>query len=149
MSAFFGKEKKICWEIMKSNPNFVNAFERLASEWEADDEIKTNIEWYDCKLHGSRKKIVNDVRYELFNKKYARENEVIDLSLIPPCQSTLMLHLRRSNYVASIWKKSLLARFDLPDVHNHGWNQDYTIKWIEKTFPDNINELLLQGGGGK
>ena len=56
VSAFFGKGKKICWEIMKSNPNFVNAFERLGSEWEADDEIKTNIEWYDCKLYGSRKK---------------------------------------------------------------------------------------------
>ena len=100
---------------------------------------------------GQEKKIVNDVRYELFNKKYARENKVIDLSLIPPCQSTLMLHLRRSKYVVSIWKKLLLARFDLLDVHGHGWNQDYTIKWIEKTFPNNINELLLQeeGSSGK
>ena len=46
-------------------------------------------EQYVCALYKSKKKSVNDVRYDLFEKKQNKEGKIIDLSLIPPCFSSL------------------------------------------------------------
>ena len=31
----------------------------------------------------------------------------------------------------------------LPNITNHGWNEDGRIKWIQQSFPDDISELLI------
>ena len=68
---------------------------------------------------------------------------MIDLSNIPPCFSSLFLHLQREDYVARIWKLTLCASFSLPDITDHGWYEDGLIKWIQQTFPDDITDLLM------
>ena len=47
------------------------------------------IEQYVCALYKSKKKSVNDVRYDLFEKKQNKEGKIIDLLLILPCFSSL------------------------------------------------------------
>ena len=64
--------------------------------------------------------------------------------MLPPCQSTLRLHLKRSNFISRIWKEYFLANNTLPDICDHGWNYLYEIQWIEDAFPDDVTTLLLE-----
>ena len=68
---------------------------------------------------------------------------MIDLSNLPPCFSSLLLHLQRANYVARIWKLTLWASLSPPDITDHGWVEDGRIKWIQQSFPDDITKLLI------
>ena len=63
--------------------------------------------------------------------------------MIPPCKSSLRLHILRTNCVASIWKNTHRATINIPDVTEHGWNDDGTIEWIQEAFPENITEFLM------
>jgi hypothetical protein len=59
-----------------------------------------------------------------------------DLSTLPPCHFSLLLHIKRANYAAAMWNthyESIL----LPEIH------DGSIGWVDQPFPDDINELLL------
>ena len=86
---------------------------------------------------------MNQVRYQLFQRKYNREEKIIDLAMLPPCQSVLMLHAKRANFVAQIWRCSDQAQLQTPDIELHGWNSNCSIKWLEKEFPDDIEDLLV------
>ena len=79
----------------------------------------------------------------MFMKKNTRKNKVIDLSNVSPCFSSLYLPLQRANYVARIWKLTLCASLSLPNITDHGWDEDGRIKWIQQLFPDDITELLM------
>ena len=84
----------------------------------------------------------------MFTKERAIQNKVIDLSLLPPCQSSLLLHMEmeRENYVAVLWKHSMHASIDFPDIWHHGWNVDGTIHWVEKVFPEDFIEIIMDNG---
>ena len=88
-------------------------------------------------------KSVDIVRADMFMKKNKRENKAIDLSNMPPCFSSLFLHLQLANHVARIWKLTLCASLSLPDITDRGWDEDGRIKWIQQSFPDDITELLI------
>ena len=55
-----------------------------------------------------------------------------------------MLHLKRANYIARIWKLSLQAVINFEDIELHGWNSDGTIHWTTEEFPDDIVEILCK-----
>ncbi|KAG1712216.1 hypothetical protein GQR58_002396 [Nymphon striatum] len=93
--------------------------------------------------YGRRQKEVNNVRKFLFETKYINQNKSIDISLLPPCQASLRLHTLRSNVVARIWKLSDEAQIQMPDLSQHGWTINNSIRWIEKAFPDELEDLLL------
>ena len=143
VSSFYRKGKAACWKILEKNPKFLKAFQDLGSNWELTDETFELLEEYICVLYGSRKKDVNQVHHDLFQKKHVKEEKVIDLSMLPPCHSVLMLHAKRANFVAKIWKCSDEAQLQTPDIRMHGWDINKKIKWLEKEFPDNIHDLLF------
>ena len=92
---------------MNSKQEYISTFKNVGNHWEK--ELFDTLEDYVCKLYSSKKRKVNKARYELFLKKHTQQNKVIDLSLLPPCCSTLKLHVMRYNYVACIWKKTKTA----------------------------------------
>ena len=47
-------------------------------------------------MFGSKKKSVGIVRADMFMKNNKRENKVIDLSNMPPCFSSLLMHKKVS-----------------------------------------------------
>ena len=69
MSSFFRKGKGTCWDIMKDDNVIVEAFTQLGQSWDLSEDIKKVLEKFVCKLHGSRKKSVNEVRFQLFEQK--------------------------------------------------------------------------------
>jgi hypothetical protein len=96
-----------------------------------------------CKLFGSTKNLVDEVRLEMFTKKYTNKNRVIDLSALPPCHSLLIKHVKRANFVAAMWKRTESRNLDLQDITDHGWNIDGTIDYIDEVCPADVTELLL------
>jgi hypothetical protein len=71
-----------------------------------------------CHLYGKKGTTVDSLRYELH---YAKGGKVAPEAL-PPCQSSLWLHVSRANYQAAIWRKATEACHDIPSPHGHGWN---------------------------
>ena len=130
----------MCWKVLEKNPNFLQATQNLGSRWELDERTFEILNKYVCTLYGRQKNDVNEVRYQLFEKKYEKDDKIIDISLLPPCQSVLLLHAKRANFVAKILKCSNEAKPQIPDVEMHGWDVNGKIKWLEKEFPDNIEE---------
>ena len=54
--------------------------------------------------------------------------------------------MERANYVAALWKHSMHASVDHPDIWHHGWNADGTINWVKEVFPDDIIEIIVDNG---
>ena len=144
VSSFFRKGKQFCWKKMIAEERFLRCFKDLGDSWILSEEMKEVLELYVCKLFSSKKSSTDEVRLEMFMKKQTVQNKVIDLSILPPCKSSLLLHMERANYVASIWKRSKQAQIEYPELSSHGWNSDGSIHWTDETFPDDVAELYLE-----
>lgn len=132
---------------MRDNPRFWQVFVGVGTEWLPSESLTQQLEEFVCLLFGSRRlKSVNTLRFQTFKRKYESENRIIDLSLLPPCRSSLYLHILRSCYVARIWRLSLTSCPQLPAVESHGWTEDNKVKWIETAFPDDVASILLTDG---
>ena len=145
VSSFFKKGKQLCWKALKKNQNFVEVFSLLGKNWsgDVDDGIMPVLEQYVCTIYGyPREKSVNVVRSKLFEKKYAKRIKVIDMALLPPCNSSLLWHIKHSNYVAKIWRSSLTSWFDADEIPKNEWLPDGSTYWVDDVFPREIEEIL-------
>ena len=88
-------------------------------------------------------KNINEVRFDLFYQKYQNQNKMVDMSTLPPCKWVLFLHVKRANYIASIWKKANVAKSVLPPITDHGWNEDGSLTWTSEIFPKEVKEILF------
>ena len=143
VSCFFRKGKAMCWKVMKQSEKFEVLFHHLGSTWDLSEELYQLLEEYTCLLYGYKRKNINNLRSEMFAKKYTNENKVVDLSVLPPCQSVLRLHSKRANYVAKIWKSSLQPIIDVSQISEHGWTMEGQIQWVDVSFPDLVEDILL------
>ena len=117
-------------------------FSSLGNSWEINEDNLRVFEEFVCHLYGGKGKSVVKLRYNKFEEVYRKKNKIQDLSLLPPCLRSLLLHLKRSNYIARIWKLCSQAVIDFQDISNHGWNSSGTIKWTTEEFPDDVVEIL-------
>lgn len=97
---------------MNTNDSFLEVFTSLGDHWEMEDKKKLALEEFVCQLYSSNLIDVNETRYKIFMKKYTLKNKLFDLSILPPCKSSLMLCIKQENYVAKLWKGALLNLFD-------------------------------------
>ena len=65
------------------------------------------------------------------------------MSTLPPCERVLFLHVKRANYIASIWKKANVAKPVLSPITDNGWNEDGSLNWISEIFPEEVEEFYL------
>ena len=65
------------------------------------------------------------------------------MSTLPPCERVLFLHVKRANYIASIWKKANVAKSVLPPITDHGWNEDGSLTWTSEIFAEEVEEILF------
>ena len=97
-----GKEK--LWKIVEKCSSFTTMFANLGNSWEASEEDLKLLEEFMCDVYGGKVKSVDELRYKKFESIYRTKNKIQDLSLLPPCCRSLVLHLKRGNYIARIWK---------------------------------------------
>ena len=60
---------------------------------------------------------VDLLRYELSCAKRGK----VDPEALPPCRTSLRLHIKRVNYQAAIWRRAAIPHPDVPSPHGHGW----------------------------
>ena len=123
---------------------FLRCFTEFGRDWRVTDEILIALEEFVCCLFNAKSKTVNSARFEIFQKKYTKESKTINISLLPPCYASLLLHIKRSNFVADMWKRLTNPIIELPEISDYGWNEDGTIEWIVQPYPDEICDLLVQ-----
>ena len=128
---------------MIQEERFIQCLNEFGNTWVLSEEMKMTLELFVCKLFSSKKISVDEVRLQMFTKKHVIQNKVIDLSVLPPCQSSLLLHMDRANYVAALWKHSMHATIDSPEIWDHGWNVDGSINWVEQVFPEDVIEIIM------
>ena len=85
---------------------------------------------------------VNKLRHKIFLQRFEKEKKVIDISLLPPCETNLKLHIIRANYVASIFRKANHLILDLDESTNHGWDERGEVVWSSVCFSDDVSGLL-------
>ena len=64
------------------------------------------------------------------------------MDLLPPCKSSLFLHIKRSNYVEKIWRSSLTSWLDADEISENRWLPDGSTYWVDDIFPPEIEEIL-------
>ena len=72
------------------------------------------------------------------------ENKIIDLSTLPPCQSTLYLHIKRANYVAKVWKSCTREDYYNNDISEYGWYADGKFNGWKKYSPMMLVRYLFK-----
>ena len=144
VSSFFRKGKKTCWKKMIAKANFIDAFSKLGSTYHIDDKVHQVVEQYVCSLYGKGKlKSVNEVRSSIFWDKYSKKKKIVELCLLPPCYENLTLHLKRSNYIAYIFRHAHCLIMDLESSLDHGWVNG-GVQWTSNYFPSHNSDVLLQ-----
>ena len=109
VSCFFRKGKKACWKLLKESQEFFATFSRLGVYNRINEDLVASLEKSVCRLYGvKRLTCINSTRKKIFWRNFARDEGIADLSLLPPCESSLLLHISRANYVARIWRQASL-----------------------------------------
>ena len=107
--------------MMQKDQKYIRLFAELGNYPEVPIHVSNGLEEFVCDLYGhARISSVNKLRHKIFWQKLEKENKVIDLSFMPPCEANL--HIMRANYVALIFRKADRFILDLEDHTSHGWS---------------------------
>jgi hypothetical protein len=142
ISSFAGKGKIKALKLLVTNATYASGFSNLGVSWDVSDELIDILEHFVCDLYGMKLSDVNLLRYQLH---CARSGKVEPESL-PPCRSSLKLHVLRANYQAAVWRRAVFATADIPSPDGHGWevnDGNIKIKWLgSKPAPEEVLEML-------
>lgn len=144
VSSFAGKGKTKAFKLLKGSSRYVNAFMALGDSWIIDDGLFDVLEEFVCDLYGKKtSSSVNLLRYQL----HCAKGGSVEPELLPPCRSSLELHIRRANYQAGIWRRAITALPDNPSPRGQGWevtdDGSINIKWLSsKPAPEEVLEML-------
>ena len=118
---FFRKGEKTFWKAACKNANFLSAFTSLGTTHEVSSDLEDQIESYVCALNGKSKLgKVNEARSVIFWDRYNKQKKIVDLCMLLPCQGNLLLHIKRSNYVAYIMHHANELKPRLESHAHHG-----------------------------
>ena len=156
-ASFLNKGKIRPLELMSKSQEYTACFADLGNGSTIRDcDIESSpMENFVCAMYGKPKLThVNEARYATFQLNYAPRNDKeplqkikgINASMLPPCQSALYEKVRRTNFVATVWKgASKPDQCSLSPMGN-GWilvNGTYKMKWFEgDTVPQDVWRIL-------
>ena len=153
-SAFIRKGKIRPFKIMQGNVQYINAFKKLGETEEVPGDVCEVLEEFTCSVYGFKptkkyKPTINNCRYQKFIERFTAKKGVlstdvgVDISLLPPCHSSLLLHIKRSNYQTAIWRKSLEPQHHLSEPNLHGWVQGVDGLEIQWTHQEMMPQYLV------
>ena len=158
-SAFVRKGKLVPMRTLRSNEEYIPYFNSLGTSDKISDAQFKALEGFTCLLYGARAVTsdINKLRYTMFTMRYTPRGKLlspesgIDLSLLPPCRTSLAMHIRRVNYQCLVWNNAHLATPTLPEpADGHGWclvdgHIDY--QWTDgDVVPVELADLLVDEG---
>ena len=132
-------------------------FGALGNSSHISSELLSNFERFVCAMYGKKTySDINKVRYKLFKLKFHPKLRGIlstgdgaDLSLLPPCRSSLKMHIYRANYQALIWKLASVQNPAIPHPAGHGWKTEgggiLMYVWTDGDIvPPELSDILSQ-----
>ena len=156
-SAFVRKGKIQPFKTLEKYPEFMPFFQNLGMECsDVNDFLFDGLQRFTCCLYGKPSFVnVNKVRCNIFRSRYDAKSpgesfskqDGIDLSLLPPCKSSLRMHCLRANYQAFVWKHSHEPYPDITSPIGCGWMLDaegkLAIDWISgDVMPQQLVDIL-------
>ena len=63
--------------------------------------------------------------------------------MLPPCQENLKLHMRRANYVATIFNSAIMLQMDLDSPLEHGWDENLATVLSIMAFSEDISDTFF------
>ena len=98
---------------------------------------------------------INKCSYQKFIERFTAKKGIlstdvgIDISLLPPCHSSLILHIKRSNYQTAIWRRSLEPQHYLSKPSLHGWVEGVNgleFQWThQEMMPQDLVSIIVDG----
>ena len=114
----------------------------LRLSWNISEETVNATERFVCELYGKKMQEVNLLRYQLHCARAGK----VEPEGLPPCKSSLQLHITRANYQPGIWRRAIFPLSEVPLPGGHGWEiagSAITVKWLNlKPAPEDILEFL-------
>jgi len=155
-SAFVRRGKVKPFEIMEKCSDYVAFFTQFGTTTFVDEASNKQLERFVCALYGKPSySDVDKLRCDIFKSKYQPKSasksfkidDGVDLSLLPPCKSSLLMHTARANYVTRVWRNSHNSHPGIPSPIGFGWNVDYkdniTIEWnTGNIMPQDLIDVL-------
>ena len=142
ISSIAGKGKVKAINLLKKHPEFIEDFEELGQTCIVTEKQIVNLTGFVCTLYVKKMDYIDLLRYQIFCAKGGR----VDPESLPPCLSTLILHIKLANYQALVWRNALRSNPMIPSPNGHGWDVTddvITIKWLgSKPAPEEVLELL-------
>ena len=99
----------------------------------------------------------DELRLELFLKKYKPNNDSLvdkvrklDSATLPPCSRVLLKKLKRSSYIARLWRNCLNTNPQDQDILFFGWRMKdgyYDIQWFDGDAAPKIVDVVHQCEG--
>lgn len=155
ISAFVRRGKTNVMKIVDKNQDFQRTLHLLGQVHTCSDVLVKGLEHLVCAMYGKGKYTdVNKLRHDLFIKKYDPQRGPLtgqsgtDMSLLPPCGSSLQLHILRANYQVYIWIHAHENFPNLPNAYDCGWRMDHEgnidYKWIHEIAPEALINVITQ-----
>ena len=104
------------------------------------------------KIRPKRFQSVEELRLELFLKKHKPNNHSLvdnvrklDSATLPPCSRVLLKKLKRSSYIARLWRNCLNTNPLNQDVSSFGWRMKdghYNIQWFDGDAAPKIVDVV-------
>ena len=147
VSSFAGRGKKKAFEMVRDNQVIRDSVGVLGESLPLSAHSITRLEEVVCRLYNDNLcKQVHDLRYKMFCK-----GKNVQSHQLPPTSAALHYHLKRANYQAFLWKKTLQPRIEQEPV-NHGWQLNegrLEIVWTDLApAPQAVMELVCCGCRG-
>ena len=142
VSSFMRKSKRV-WKTVEKDNTMLDFLGQLG-EGQLTDETHKEAKKFVCTMYGDKRvQNVNELRGKLFWSRLRKNGKVPDLSLLPPCASTLRRHSARAHYVAKIWKQACSPLQHIDSFSNNGWLPDGSVDWIERAYPSDVESLFI------
>lgn len=93
VSAFSGKGKLKAIQLLLKSESYVKAMVEKGETWIVFDATFNAAEELVCHLYGKKGQNVDLLRYELYCAKGGK----VDPEALPPCRTSLHLHMERAN----------------------------------------------------
>ena len=100
---------------------FEICFINLGMESLLSSSLLSTLEEFVSMLYGTKLKSVNEARYAIFEKKRQKENKIIDMAALPPCESVLHLYSKRANAVAYMCQNAVNPNVGFPSSEDSSW----------------------------
>ena len=142
-ASFFKKYIVRPLKLLQKDTDAQIVLSELSTLEEIDENTISTIEGYVCKIYASKNICkINDIRTQIFLKKYAKikpEDRLncvkkIDSSLIPPYKEVLLLKIKGVHLIVRRWTSNIVAHplDDKPEEFGWTFSNDskYIIKWF-------------------